>query len=271
MSDELHWQGLRRDAIARLAAADATVVVPTGSVEQHGDHLPLDTDSLTAQTVALRAAEQVRSPIVVAPTVWWGVSGYWMDFPGTIAISPSTLETLLVEVVSAITAHGFRRVVLLNGHAGNSGALHGACIRLAAAGIRACALHYWSLAGADLQRLSLVDGGRIGHAGEIETSLQLHLRPEAVGPLPADGAATRMPRSVLPASAVDAVIIPPDPAAESPTGVYGDPTAGSAELGAAVFEVIVERLVAFLEAYRSTPPMSPGPRTGTAAGGGACS
>jgi creatinine amidohydrolase len=254
--DELRWQGLRRDAIARLAAADATVVVPTGSIEQHGDHLPLDTDSLTAQTVALRAAERVRSPIVVAPTVWWGVSGYWMGFPGTIAISPATLETLLVEVVSAICAHGFRRVVLLNGHAGNGGALHGACIRIAAAGIRICALNYWSLAQRDLEGLSQADRGRIGHAGEIETSLQLHLRPETVGPLPEDGAGTRMPRSVLPPDAIEAVIIPPDPAAESPSGVYGDPTGASAELGAAVLEVIVERLVEFLEAYRSTPPRS---------------
>lgn len=253
---DVRWQALRRVDIARLAREDATVVIPTGSVEQHGDHLPLDTDSFTAQTVALLAAERVRSPIVVAPTVWWGVSGYWMGFPGTIAISPSLLESLLVEVVSAIAVHGFRRVLLLNGHAGNTGALQGACVRSQAAGVRICAAHYWSFAGDALASLSTVDAGRIGHAGEIETSLQLHLRPERVGPLPADGTATRMPRSALPAAFADVMIAAPDPSAESPTGVYGDPSAATAELGAATLDRIVERLVEFLEAYRDTPPVA---------------
>jgi creatinine amidohydrolase len=252
---EVRWQALRRVDIERLAREDATVILPTGSVEQHGDHLPLDTDSFTAQTVALRAAERVRSPIVVAPTVWWGVSGYWMGFPGTIALSPSLLEALLVEIGSAIATHGFRRVLLLNGHAGNTGALQGACVRLAAQGVRICAAHYWSFAGDGLERLGRVDQGRIGHAGEIETSLQLHLRGETVGPLPADGTATRMPRSALPAAFADALISAPDPATESPTGVYGDPSAATEALGAAALNLIVDRLVVFLEAYRDTPPM----------------
>lgn len=254
----VRWQSLRRVDIARLAAEDATVVVPTGSIEQHGDHLPLDTDSLTAETVALLAAERVRSPIVVAPTVWWGVSGYWMGFPGTIPLSPSLLESLLVEIVSAISAHGFRRVLLLNGHAGNTGALQGTCVRMAAQGVRICAAHYWSFAGDALAALSTVDAGRIGHAGEIETSLQLHLRPDRVGPLPADGAATRMPRSALPAAFADAMISAPDPATESPTGVYGDPSGATAELGAAALERIVDGLVTFLEAYRDSPPVERG-------------
>jgi creatinine amidohydrolase len=252
------WGAQRRVGIARLAADDATVIVPTGSVEQHGDHLPLDTDSFTAQEVALAAAARVRSPVVVAPTVWWGVSGYWMGFPGTIALSPSLLEALLVEIVSSIGAHGFRRVVLLNGHAGNTGALQAACVRLAATGLRICAAHYWSFAAEDLPALSPVDGGRIGHAGEIETSLQLHLRPEVVGPLPLDGSETRMPRSALPAAFADVLIAAPDPGAESPTGVYGDPSGASAELGVAVFDLVVERFVRFLEEYRSAPPAGGG-------------
>jgi creatinine amidohydrolase len=255
-ADDVRWQALRRDRIAELAAVDATVIVPCGSVEQHGDHLPLDTDSSTAESVAVVAAQRVHSPVVVAPTVWWGVSSYWMGFPGTIPLTPALLEALLVEIVSAITAHGFRRVLLLNGHAGNAGALHGACVRLSAAGIRICAAHYWSFAGQELRTLSRVDDGRIGHAGDIETSLALHLRARLVGTLPADGHATRMPRSVLPAPYADSLIAAPDPATESPSGVYGDPSAATAERGARAFEAIVAGLVEFLEAYASTPPGS---------------
>ncbi len=229
------------------------MIVPTGAIEQHGPHLPLDTDSYTAEGVAIRAAGRAASPVVVAPTVWWGVSGHWMGFPGTIAVSPSTLETLLVEIATGIAAHGFRRVLFLNGHAGNVGALHGACARLSAAGIRACGLHYWALAHPELDDLSTTDGGRIGHAGEIETSLQLHLRPETVGTLPVDGVATRMPRSVLPPAFIDAAIMPPDPAAESPSGVYGDPSAASASLGEAALDIIVQRVAEFLDAFARTP------------------
>jgi creatinine amidohydrolase len=251
--DEFRWQGLRRGDIDRLAHADATVIVPLGAVEQHGDHLPLDTDSYTAEVLACRAAEHAPFPVLVAPTIWWGVSGHWMRFPGTIWVSPTTLETLIVEICSSIAAHGFRRILLLNGHAGNLGALHGSCTRLAAVGVRAAGVHYWSLAGHALERLSRVDGGRIGHAGEIETSLQLHLRPDSVGPLPADSTATRLPRSVLPPAFADAVIMPPDPASESPTGVYGDPSSATAQLGAQAADAIVARLVEFLAAFRTVP------------------
>jgi creatinine amidohydrolase len=251
--ERVRWQALRRGDVAALARAGAVAVVPIGSVEQHGDHLPLDTDSYTAAAVAHRAGEAARFPVVVAPTVWWGVSGYWMGFPGTIAISPGTLEALLVEICSSIAAHGFPRIVLLNGHAGNTGALHASCTRLAADGIRAAGVHYWQLAASELERLCTMDAGVIGHAGEIETSLQLHLRPDAVGPLPSEGHGTRMPRSVLPPTFAGVAMMPPDPPSESPTGVYGDPSVASAELGARALDAIVERLVELLAAFRETP------------------
>lgn len=249
----LRWQELRRTDVARLAADPPPVIVPLGSVEQHGDHLPLDTDSFTVQAVALRAAVRAPFPVLVAPTVWWGVSEYWMAFPGTIAIAPDTLEALLVEVCTSIGRHGFSRIVLLNGHAGNTGALHGAAVRLASAGIRAVGLHYWSVAEPDLARLSRADRGRIGHAGEIETSLQLYLRPEAVGQIPESGVGTSLPRSILPPSLAEAAIVPPDPAVESPSGIYGDPSGASAELGAAVLDAVVDGIVEFLAALRESP------------------
>ena len=191
---DVRWQSLRRVDIARLAAEDATVVVPTGSIEQHGDHLPLDTDSLTAETVALLAAERVRvAHRRGAHRVVGRVRATGWASRARSRSRPRCSSRCWSEIVSAIAAHGFRRVLLLNGHAGNTGALQGTCVRMAAQGVRICAAHYWSFAGDALATLSRVDGGRIGHAGEIETSLQLHLRPDRVGPLPADGTATRMP------------------------------------------------------------------------------
>jgi creatinine amidohydrolase len=247
------WQGLRRGDVGRLASSPPPVIVPLGSIEQHGDHLPLDTDSYTAQAVALEVADRASFPVLVAPTIWWGVSGYWMRFPGTIAIAPATLETLLVDISTSIAAHGFRRILLLNGHAGNAGALHGTCVRVAAMGVRIAGLNYWALAQTELERLSVSDGGRIGHAGEIETALQLHLRPDHVGTLPPASAATGLPRSILPGPFGDVAVMAPDPSAESPTGVYGNPDTATAEVGAAAFAAVVDGIIAFLDAFRIVP------------------
>ena len=90
------WQKLRRGEVRAAAHAGGLVLLPLGAVEQHGPHLPLDTDSVTAFTVCARAAERVREfPVLVLPPIWWGLSPYWMQFPGTLTLAPETLIALI--------------------------------------------------------------------------------------------------------------------------------------------------------------------------------
>jgi creatinine amidohydrolase len=258
---EVRWQALRRQDVLAAAEQDAVVVQPMGTIEQHGAHLPLDTDAFTAEAVAVRAARAAPFPVLVAPTVWWGVSEYWMEFGGTIALRPEALVDLLTDIVGSIGRNGFRRVLLLNGHAGNAAAMHATAVRLLRSDVRVVGMNYWDPVRDLLRAKSEADHGMIGHAGEIETSLQLALRPEAVRRdlMPAEGDETGLPRSALPAAWAEVVVAPPDPAAESPTGVYGVARAARAEFGTEIVELASARLVEFLRVFRRLPPRGPLP------------
>lgn len=104
------------------------VIVPIGSVEQHGPHLPLGTDWMNIEYAALEAAK--RCSVVVAPTIKTGISDNHMDFPGTITLRPETLVALIEDYCASLSSHGFRRFVFLNGHGGNNAAINLAIIKL---------------------------------------------------------------------------------------------------------------------------------------------
>ncbi len=256
---EVRWQALRRQDVRVAAARNAVVIQPIGTIEQHGAHLPLDTDSFTAEAIALRAAGAASFPVLVTPTVWWGVSEYWMEFGGTLALRPEVLVDLLAEIAASIGRNGFRRLLLLNGHAGNTAAMHAVAVRLLRSDVRVLGLNYWSLARHLLLEKSVTDQGIIGHAGEVETSLQLALRPDLVRRdlMPRDPTETSLPRSVLPPEWAELAVMPPDPTAESPTGVYGVATSARAEFGAEIIEVATTRLVELLRIVREMPPRQP--------------
>jgi creatinine amidohydrolase len=255
---ETRWQRLRREDVLVAARRDAVIVQPIGSIEQHGPHLPLDTDSYTSEAIALRAAAAAPFPVLVLPTVWWGVSEYWMGFGGTIALQPSVLADLLTDILGAVARNGFRRALLLNGHGGNPGTMHTVAVRLLGRGLKVVGLNYWSLVRDLLEEKSRADGGSIGHAGEVETSLQLALRADLVRPDLAPGEGTEMPRSAL-GKWAELVVATPDPALESPLGVYGAAAAASAAFGEEILEQATSRLVQLLDDFRIVPvsPASP--------------
>jgi len=104
------------------------VLLPIGSHEQHGPHLPLSTDSINVQFLAVQAAEACQ--VLVAPTIRVGVSFNHMHFPGTMTLRPETLVEVISDMVNSLVAHGFRKVILLNGHGGNNAAIEVAAIKL---------------------------------------------------------------------------------------------------------------------------------------------
>ena len=244
---EVRWQKLRREQVAAASQAGGIVVQPIGSIEQHGPHLPLDTDTNAVSEVAVRAARQVgEPPALVLPTIAWGLSPYWLPFSGTITLRPETILALFADIAASVAHHGFSRMAIVNGHGGNAGIIQVAATMAADHGIRAEAFSYWNLIADEMGELSQTDGGGIGHAGEVETSLGLYLQPDLVAQELATPDICSDLKALRAEPFVGAVYGPPDPARESPQGVYGSAPDGNAALGAHVIEVASAKLAEYL-------------------------
>lgn len=206
------------------------VLVPTGSTEQHGPHLPFDTDAVIAAEVAQRVAARLEHDgraVVVAPVLAFGASGEHQDFPGTISIGQEALRFVLVELVRSI-ANWAQRIVFINGHGGNVPALHRAVQQLVAEGRDAA----WAPCGTP---------GEDAHAGFAETSIMLALRPGSVGPERPVGHLSPIGELMpaLEASGVRAV---------SPTGVLGDASGADAREGDRLLDAMVSSVERRIEA-----------------------
>jgi creatinine amidohydrolase len=206
-------------AIAQVAAS-SLLVVPLGSTEQHGPHLPLDTDTTLAVALAERLAAR-RDDVVVAPGLPYGSSGEHGAFAGTLSIGAAALDRLLVELVRS--ADHFAGTVIVSGHGGNAAPVDAAVVTLRAEGRRVLV---WA---------PQVKGGD-AHAGRVETSLMLCLRPSAVRLGDAQPGDTRPIDQLLPLLRERGV------AAVSANGVLGDPTGAFAEEGAALLDALADDL-----------------------------
>ncbi len=206
----------------------ALLVVPLGSTEQHGHHLPLGTDTSVAWAVADAAAGAIDGSLL-APALAYGASGEHEDFPGTVSLGTEALTGLLVEYGRS-AGRWAGRVLLVNGHGGNHDALRAAGTVLRAEGRDVA----WFPCG--------VPGGD-AHAGRTETSLMLHVEPEGVlGERAMAGDATPI-ADLLPRLRAEGV------RAVSPTGVLGDPEGATADEGAALLADLAQRLVGAVAAW----------------------
>jgi creatinine amidohydrolase len=234
------------------------VVLPVGSTEAHGPHLPLDVDSHQVGYIAELVAE--RTGALVAPTLPYGYATTWMEFPGTMTFQADTYQQVLFELVSSILEHGFRRVMILNGHRPNNTSVDVAA-RRAIDGLprdseaTVTAVSYWEPGAVRVHALRRSRLGGMGHACEFETSVQLATRPELVK---MDRLANVRPPLVGwdlvgPSEPARTYGRWPAPSAEHPA-IFGDPTVASAESGRAFLEAVVDSLVEFvreLEAGRA--------------------
>lgn len=163
------------------------VVVPIAAVEQHGHHLPLLTDSLLLGEVVCRISEPLKDLVLFTPLQWFGNSEHHLDFAGTLTAAPRTYLDLLNDVVENLLKHGFKRIVLLNGHGGNIVPSQQALFEIRQRhrdrdDLLLLAATYWTLAGDGLP----LDGftqKHMGHACEWETSMILRIAPHLVGPI----------------------------------------------------------------------------------------
>lgn len=206
-----------------------TVLVPVGSTEQHGPHLPLDTDTVIAVAVATRAAGRLVAggrEAVVAPAIAYGSSGEHQDFPGTSSIGTGVLRDLVVELTRSIATWA-ARVVFVNAHGGNVSALRGAVAQLVHEG------HDVAWVPCATEEVDL-------HAGRTETSLLLHLAPWNVRLDRAEAGSMGTLDELLPLMMDGGV------KAVSANGVLGDPAGATAAEGARVLRAMVEGVTAFV-------------------------
>jgi creatinine amidohydrolase len=240
---QLLWLDELSTIEAAKAAKDGKVVIfPIGSVEEHGDHLPLGTDSLQPEYIALEVAK--RTGCLVAPPFRYGICNATRNFAGTLTIQFDTLYKLAIDILSELVRNGFYRIIVLSGHAGNS---HMVALRLAAQEIVAKndgadqKVRIMVLSDFDFAEdlASELADPNDGHAGTIETSRVMAIKPELVK---CEGKADvwRMPRFEVVAH----------PELYFPSGVNGDPTAASTNKGKKINDYIigeVEKLVLALK------------------------
>jgi len=172
MSDPLRWADTDRETL-RAELPEALVLLPVGATEQHGPHLATGTDALLAHTVTERAAALADAPrrLILAPPLPFGSSDHHLPFGGTLSLTPETFLAVLLDLARSIAAQGGRRLVVVNGHGGNTGI----CQAFAQA---AAVRHDLSVGYFDYWRFA--EAAAPGHAGEFETALVLAVRPELV-------------------------------------------------------------------------------------------
>jgi creatinine amidohydrolase len=181
-TESVMWKELTAEDLRAKAAADAIVVLPVASMEQHGPHLPVGVDTILCAAVCKAGAEAASAdvPVVVAPTLWCGMAEHHMAFGGTFTFDIPTYRAVLLAFLKSLERHGFSRVFIVNGHGGNIAALNSFLPDFAReTGLKVRMATYFDLKTSDLAPV-LEDQTTVHHACEVETSLMMVVAPGLV-------------------------------------------------------------------------------------------
>ncbi|ACS33087.1 Creatinine amidohydrolase (creatininase) [Thermococcus gammatolerans EJ3] len=227
--EELSWP-----EFDRIKDKVVAVILPVGSVEAHGRHLPLGTDVFAPLKIAELVEQKVRErgkEVLVMPPIWYGHSFALNAYPGTINVRPESLRMYVGDVLAELAAEGFKKIVLLNGHGGNVYPLTEAAEDVAELypDVEVYLINWWLDFREDI--LSVCSGQ--GHAGEDETSVMLAIRPELVNMREARG--RRVKRKIR--------VIKKDIGKEVfPDGLNDDPSSATAEKGERILQIVSESI-----------------------------
>ncbi len=242
---ELSWPAAER----RLQEVDVALL-PVGAIEQHGPHLPLDTDAFDADYLARRVAEACSDPKpLVLPLVPYGVSYHHDDFPGTISVSNESLSRLIYDIGMSCARNGVTKLVIINGHGGNTATLQFAAQMINRdANIFTCVDTGES---SDVDLAEYCSTKNDVHAGEIETATSLAIRPDLVDMDAAEAFVPSFSSRYLDFTTKRSVEWYARTARLSPSGVLGDPTRATAEQGEKIWRIMVANLVELVEELKS--------------------
>lgn len=264
MGEPLLYERLSWPQVRDVVGEDRVCLIPAGTLEDHGPHLPIDTDTRIASEICRRAAAALPDDVVLLPPIIHGYTPHHMAFPGPITIGWETFVKHAVDIGTSLARHGFRRMLFLNGHGSNIPLMEMAArlVGLEHPGVLAASAFYLtSPAGlAAVERIRTSERGGMGHACELETSIYLAIDPDAV----------RMDLAVKGGNALEGehfwldwtdgpLHLMPWWNALSPTGVHGDPTVATAEKGRALLDAAVEECVGYLRELRTKPLPTPFP------------
>ncbi len=238
---ELSWP----EAELRFKEVDVALL-PVGSIEQHGPHLPLDTDAFDADYLAQKVAEHCTDPKpIVFPLIPYGVSYNHEDFSGTISVSPRTLSEIVYDIGICAARNGIKKLVIINGHGGNIPALQFAAQLINRDVFIFTCVETGETSEKDIQQLSETPNDV--HAGEIETSTTLAVRPDAVRRDQMKKFIPRFSSRYLDFSSKRSVEWYARTSKISRSGVLGDPTKATEEKGKIMWAHMIRHLVEFVE------------------------
>jgi creatinine amidohydrolase len=252
------WHELSWPAI-QATDKNIPVVIPLGSCEQHGHHLPLLTDTIQVTALAEQVEQHLRDKILLTPTLWLGSSHHHKDFPGTLSVLPSLYTQVIQSITQCVLQAGFRRLFFFNGHGGNEVPAAQALSELVAADDHADDAYLvfasWWQIGKDAiepKRHGMATAN-ITHACEYETSMMLFMRPDLVDtekacdPTPAFKSPW-LSRGVQRFRRFHRL---------TPTGNFGQPTAATANKGQAMSAAIIQDVASFLQDFATWPDLPP--------------
>jgi creatinine amidohydrolase len=229
------------------------VILPAGSTEQHGLHLPLDTDVFLVESVCLEVGRRVPDQVLVLPPISYGLNLHHIDFPGTIHIEPETFIAFGLNITKSLAYHGFEKILLVNGHGSNSPLVDLIARKTVLATHSICtAVSYFALLGETFEKVR--ETAVIAHADELETSLYLYLAPDRV-----------RVDDMVEGNDVMGEYFSSDSTANYPVrfndfwgrwtqkGVHGDPRAATPEKGKLLFEAAVGELARVVAELRAWP------------------
>lgn len=231
------------------------IIVPVGTVEDHGYHLPIDTDNMICWETCLEVGKRIPTDVAILPLIPFGINPHHMDFPGGITLSGSTLIAVLKDVGRSLAHHGFKRVILLNSHGSNRNYVGLAAREIVVETEILCvSTAPSSLVSKEVKKKrKSLQGEGISHACEEETAVYLYRYPEKV----------QMDKAVKEWGLQPSEFFGWDRGEKMPvefmdfwsrvskSGVVGDPTVADSAYGKEVFESTVNNLIAFIKEFKT--------------------
>ena len=224
------------------------VILPVGSTEQHGPHLPLTCDSIFATQMSLEVAKHFNGSILVLPPIYYGVSEHHMDFSGTITISNDTLISLVYEIARSVWQFGVKKFIIINGHGGNKNALSIAIRKIREEiGMDAVLINPYELINDVIAET--IESRVWGHACEFETSVALIKMPELIRRDKIIDPKIKETISYTSIWEKNIVITPWRTSDFTDTGSIGYPTKATKEKGEKLWTAMLSRVVEFIEEF----------------------